>query len=214
MGAPSSGKSTCLVEAATFFRSIGWHVICLEEAATVVLDVLGVPETAEEAFKLQKAIFRMQLEAEDHAKEVAQRIAETMGAANRILILSDNGIATGEAYSSRTGYDRLLELFGSTRMDIHARYEEAIALGSTANATFGGYQHGIDSNNPARHHTAVEAAALAPKIEGIWRFAGGIHPPGGVDVTAQRIAQKLAWVAPAACEAPPGPVSMAPQLQP
>ena len=31
---------------------------------------------------------------------------------------------------------------------------------------------------------------------------------------AQRIAQKLARVAPAACEAPPGPVSMAPQLQP
>ena len=149
-GGPGGGKTAILEMASRAFCS---HVVILPEAASIVFGG-GFPRIGTPLGRraVQRAIFHVQRQLEELAREPTQSIA---------LVLCDRGTVDGAAYWPGEASE-YWEQVGTTQAIELAHYDAVIHLETPP------IDKGYNHQNHLRTETAQEAALLDDAIREVW----------------------------------------------
>lgn len=162
-GGPCAGKSTAIrhIQKTKPFEKMGYTVICIPEAATTLFSQNITPKTCGSLKTYQAIQFRLQLENERTAFNIAQMLPN-----KNVLIICDRGIFDGKAYINQNDFNDIVEHYA--KIYSHKVSEEfllndyhAVFHMLTAAKTQETYQC---TDNPARSETAKQAIDLDDKL--------------------------------------------------
>eukprot|EP00998_Keelungia_sp_KM082_P002418 NODE_1294_length_1391_cov_55.231013_g1283_i0.p1 GENE.NODE_1294_length_1391_cov_55.231013_g1283_i0~~NODE_1294_length_1391_cov_55.231013_g1283_i0.p1 ORF type:complete len:421 (+),score=70.15 NODE_1294_length_1391_cov_55.231013_g1283_i0:55-1317(+) len=160
-GGPCAGKSTALAELIRVFESQGVAVLCVPEAATLLINggVTFVGASADQCREYQIALLRLQLQLEHSFVQAA--IARA-GAGGKALVVCDRGALDARAYCDNEQWRDICSAAGCTTEDLRDRqYDGIYHLVTAADGAEAFY---TTANNSARSETPEQARALDSKL--------------------------------------------------
>lgn len=185
-GGPCAGKSTAIkrIQETKPFEKMGYTVICIPEAATTLFSQNITPKTCGSLKTYQAIQFRLQLENERTALNIAQMLPD-----KNILIICDRGILDGKAYINRNDFNDIAEHYA--KICSHKVSEEfllndyhAVFHMLTAAKTRETYQC---TDNPARSETAEQAINLDDKLLQVYENHANRYIIGDFETKNQKI---------------------------
>eukprot|EP00008_Paramoeba_atlantica_P003207 CAMPEP_0201491656 /NCGR_PEP_ID=MMETSP0151_2-20130828/30683_1 /ASSEMBLY_ACC=CAM_ASM_000257 /TAXON_ID=200890 /ORGANISM="Paramoeba atlantica, Strain 621/1 / CCAP 1560/9" /LENGTH=419 /DNA_ID=CAMNT_0047878117 /DNA_START=34 /DNA_END=1293 /DNA_ORIENTATION=- len=171
-GGPCSGKTSSLVFIAEHFRSLGWHVYTVPEAATVHLHsgVSWPLLNEDQKWHFQLAIIKSMLLFE----ETYMKVAEGNTDGKNSLVLCDRGLMDCSAYIPQDMFLAMLKDVGISSVfeAKDDRYDLVVHLVTAAN---GKETHYTLANNTIRRENPEEARVLDGKILKAWSGHPQLH---------------------------------------
>ena len=163
-GGPCGGKTTALARLSEFFRTHGFRVFTVPEAATMLwsngvalADVLASKETQ---FYFQDTVLEFQVHLEDGVEKIARSLRKPA------VILCDRGSLDGAAYVSKEMWERLLKGKGLETLPIReGRYDAVFHL---VTAAMGAESYYSLLNNVTRTESPEFAREMDLKTQGVW----------------------------------------------
>ena len=160
-GGPCGGKTTALTELKTRLEALGFLVLCVPEAATLLF-AGGIPHPADEAagFNFQKGLLKMQIALED------EFTAQAKASGRPCVVFFDRGLMDGKAYMTDAQWELLLdELHLTPVMMRDARYDAVLHMMTAAD---GAEKFYTNANNAVRLESAEEARAMDRRTLDCW----------------------------------------------
>lgn len=162
-GGPCGGKTTSLARLSEFFRTHGFRVFTVPEAATTLwsngvalADILGSNETQ---YWFQDAVLDFQI----HLEDGMERIARSLGRPS--VILCDRGTLDGAAYVSKELWEELVKKKGLELLSIReGRYDAIFHL---VTAAMGAEPFYSLLNNVTRTESPEFAREVDMKTQGV-----------------------------------------------
>lgn len=161
-GGPCGGKTTALAEISERFRSRGFGVYVVPEAATLLFGggCTFAEQTLEQITVFQAALLRTQMALEDSFCKVAA------AASRPSVVLCDRGAMDGRAYMSPAEWAAMLRKEEWDAVSLRdERYDLVIHMVSAADGASDFYQL---ANNAVRTETPTEATVLDRKTQEAW----------------------------------------------
>jgi len=154
-GGPCAGKTTAMARVREYLTDLGFDVILVPEAATLVFDAMTrLPTTAPGYARNQAAILHAQLALEDAFSQVA---------GDRTIMICDRGALDNKVYNTAEGWAELERATGWTDPRLLSRYDAVIHLVSAADGAIGYYHLGGH-----RYETPTEAAVQDKATQAAW----------------------------------------------
>jgi predicted ATPase/CYTH domain-containing protein len=130
-GGPCAGKTTALATLSTVLQQLGFRVLLVPEAATLLMKGGAMIETRKlsfaDAVRFQINVMKMQMSLEDIFIEIALEQDQPT------IILCDRGVMDGSAYTSENIWQALLDETGWSTIQLRdRRYEAVIHLVTSA----------------------------------------------------------------------------------
>ena len=150
-GGPCGGKTSALGEITKTFRELGYTVICVNEAASELIED-GIRPFGSEKDKLDLIDFQRIILVEQLAKEKTRDMAAEKYKNDKIIILYDRGILDNRAYLKDEEFKQLIDEQNITEAEILQKYDLVIHLVTAADGKKEYYV-----NNSTRTETAEEA---------------------------------------------------------
>lgn len=185
-GGPCAGKSTAIrhIQETKPFEEMGYTVICVPEAATTLFSQNITPKTCGSLKTYQAIQFRLQLENERTAFDIAQMLPD-----KNVLIICDRGVFDGKAYINQNDFNDIIKHYGTIcghriskeflLNDYHAVFHML-----TAAKTRETYQC---TDNPARSETAKQAIDLDDKLLQVYESHAHRYIIGDFETKNQKI---------------------------
>lgn len=165
-GGPCAGKTTSISHCAEKLKELGYSVICIPEAASLIFSSGGVLDMSTysqyAAVEFQTCVMRLQICLED----IFSKIVAINAGSNPIYSLCDRGLMDGSAYLSEDQWQVLLNEFGLFDSDIKERYDLVIQM---ATAAEGAEKFFTLGNNAARSESIQESKALEFRLRKAWK---------------------------------------------
>eukprot|EP01098_Paradermamoeba_levis_P007145 TRINITY_DN2964_c0_g1_i1.p1 TRINITY_DN2964_c0_g1~~TRINITY_DN2964_c0_g1_i1.p1 ORF type:complete len:423 (-),score=82.28 TRINITY_DN2964_c0_g1_i1:211-1479(-) len=165
-GGPCAGKTSSLALIGDHFRSIGWSVYVVPEAATILLGggVSFQDFNDDQVYSFQKSIVRMMMTLETTYEELAHIEAKKN---KNCLVICDRGVMDASVYCSKEIWTRILtDLLISDVGDVRdRRYHCVVHLITAAD---GALEYYSTDNNVVRNETPEEAVLLDQKTLKAW----------------------------------------------
>lgn len=158
-GGPCGGKTSALAYLTVNLENMGYKVITVPEAATIVLSSIIREDFTN--VEIQKMIFQKSLELE----AIAHKKAKEKLNQEEVVIIFDRGILDAKAYIDKEEFVKLLKHFSMSEIEILKRYDSIFHLVTAAD---GAKEHYTNENNSARKETIEEAIALDKKTMNSW----------------------------------------------
>lgn len=163
-GGPCAGKTTALATLSTVLRQLGFRVLLVPEAATLLMKGGAMIETRKltfaDAVRFQINVMKMQMSLEDIFIEIA------LEQEHPTIILCDRGVMDGSAYTSDNIWQAILDETGWSTIQLRdRRYEAVIHLVTAAD---GAGEFYTTTNNEARYESKEDAQELDKKLINAW----------------------------------------------
>ena len=159
-GGPCGGKTTALTEIKARLEALGFLILCVPEAATLMFGNGARVWDESSAFVFQRNLIRLQLALEDAFAELA------VEAKQNAVVLCDRGAMDGKAYMSDEQWELLLEELRMTPVALRdERYDAVLHLVTAAD---GAESYYTLANNATRTETAAEARGQDRKTLDCW----------------------------------------------
>lgn len=160
-GGPCAAKTTALSFLRQKLEELGYYVITVPEAATVLINAGISPGVVSVPF-FQRLVLREILSLEKTAEDTARYI----GKKKKTVILCDRGICDAGGYISKSTFGRILKEFGFSLAEVRdARYDAVFHLRTAA---FGAEAFYTLANNAARRETPKEARSVDERTLRAW----------------------------------------------
>lgn len=149
-GGPCGGKTTSINKIKEKFTELGYQIIVVPEAATLLINMGIKPfgEDSLEPFEFQKLV----IETASKLEDIAYRKA--MLDNKDTLIICDRGLIDSKAYIDKDGWNKLLKYYNKKETDFMNEYDLVIHLRTAA---LGKEEFYTLENNQARSETPSEA---------------------------------------------------------
>jgi len=163
-GGPCAGKTTALATLSTVLQQLGFRVLLVPEAATLLMKGGAMIETRKlsfaDAVRFQINVMKTQMSLEDIFIEIAlEQDCPT-------IILCDRGVMDGSAYTSENIWQAVLDETGWRTIQLRdCRYEAVMHLVTAAE---GAVEFYITANNEARYESPKDAIELDQKLINAW----------------------------------------------
>ena len=160
-GGPCGGKTTSIKTIEEEFQERGYHVIVVPEAATILINsgIRPFGNNGLPMYDFQKYVMQLQFQLEEYAEQAAEEIPA------KTIIVCDRGLLDDKAYVSDDEYNKLLEKFNTTKMDLFNRYDLVMHLVTAAE---GKEEFYTTTNNEARTETPEQAREKDKKTLEAW----------------------------------------------
>lgn len=161
-GGPSGGKSTSLVRIVDRFRGLGFQVLCVPEAATLLITGgMGlVRDNIGDTIQTQSQLIKLQLALED-SFELAARMSD-----KPTLLICDRGTMDSSAFLAPHVWQAVLDENGWTTVSLRdKRYDAVIHLVTAAKGAESFYTL---ANNAARTETPEQARQIDDRLIAAW----------------------------------------------
>lgn len=164
------GKTTGITELATTLRNLGYNVIVVPEAASLIFSSGATIEienyTVTEAVEFQKNLMEVQIALENRFVRLAKirKDPEIKSA-----VIFDRGLLDGSAYIDSEQWEAVMDEVGLTENDMFKRYDIVIHMVTAADGADKYYQL---ENNEAR----TEGKKLAIDVDRKLQRAYASHP--------------------------------------
>ncbi|KAM3571620.1 hypothetical protein VYU27_006349 [Nannochloropsis oceanica] len=163
-GGPCGGKTTALARLSEFFRTHGFRVFTVPEAATMLWsngvalsDVLASEETQ---YWFQDTVLEFQMHLENGVEKIARSLNKPA------VILCDRGTLDGAAYVTKDMWETLLKRKGLELLSIReGRYDAVFHL---VTAATGAELYYSLMNNETRTESPEFAREVDLKTQGVW----------------------------------------------
>lgn len=158
-GGPCAGKTTALSYLRQKLEELGYYVITVPEAATILINA-GISPAAISIPIFQKLVIENILTLERTALETARYVSKN------VVLLCDRGIPDGGGYVSKRIFLKILKEFRISLTEARdARYDAVFHLRTAA---FGAEKFYTLANNAARRETPKEARAVDERTLRAW----------------------------------------------
>ena len=149
-GGPCGGKTTSIQKIVENFTELGYKVIVVPEAATLIINMGIKPfgENALSSFEFQKLI----LSTVSYLESIAMNAAKS--SSTDTLIICDRGALDSKAYIDKKGFKKLLKHFDKKELDYMNEYDLVLHLRTAA---LGKEEFYTLDNNGARTETKEQA---------------------------------------------------------
>eukprot|EP01102_Stenamoeba_stenopodia_P022051 TRINITY_DN905_c0_g1_i1.p1 TRINITY_DN905_c0_g1~~TRINITY_DN905_c0_g1_i1.p1 ORF type:complete len:477 (+),score=87.19 TRINITY_DN905_c0_g1_i1:51-1433(+) len=185
-GGPCAGKTSALAFISDHFRSLGWKVYIVQEAATVFLGGGIAPRdiTEEQVLPIQKSIVRLMMCLEDGYRDLVfathkekpespnmrqalkLSVDDAGSQSENCLILCDRGIMDASVYCSAEIWSKVLQELSVTEADVKdRRYDCVVHLVTAAQGAEPFYTL---ASNTVRTETIEEARAVDERTMKAW----------------------------------------------
>mmetsp|Transcript_12995 Transcript_12995/g.20144 ORF Transcript_12995/g.20144 Transcript_12995/m.20144 type:complete len:175 (+) Transcript_12995:536-1060(+) len=149
-GGPCAGKTTALATLSLHLKQIGYRVLQVPEAATILMKGGALIQTPNMSFsnavKFQISLMKLQMNLEDIFVEIAQ------SSDIPTIILCDRGVMDGSAYTDENVWQAILDESGWSTIQLRdRRYEAVIHMVTAADGADNFYSK---ANNVARYETS------------------------------------------------------------
>lgn len=163
-GGPCAGKTTALATLSTVLTQLGFKVLQVPEAATLLMKGGAMIETRKltfaDAVRFQINVMKMQMSLEDIFIEIA------LNQDQPTIIICDRGVMDGSAYTTENIWQAILDETGWSTIQLRdRRYEAVIHLVTCAD---GAQEFYTSANNEARYESTEEAMELDKKLINAW----------------------------------------------
>jgi len=161
-GGPCGGKSTSLARITDRFKALGFNVLCVPEAATLLITGgMGlVAPSIDNTIAIQSQLLKLQLSLENTFNAAAQLSSKPT------IILCDRGTMDSSAFLSDYAWQALLDENGWTTVGLRdKRYDAVIHLVTAANGAEKAYTL---ANNAARTETPEQARIIDDRLIAAW----------------------------------------------
>lgn len=161
-GGPCGGKSTSLARITDRFRALGFQVLCVPEAATLMITGgvgLVNPQIAN-TIQIQSQLLALQLTLED-AFMAAAKMSD-----KPVILLCDRGTMDSSAFLSTDAWQAVLDENNWTTVSLRdRRYDAVIHLMTAAK---GAEKFYTLANNAARTETPEQARTIDDRLIAAW----------------------------------------------
>lgn len=162
-GGPCAGKTTAMARVSTYFRTRGFTVYTVPEAATIMMSngaTFADLDSDEKELTFQACLLTTQMNLED----LFVRMSSTTN--KPCILLCDRGTMDGRAYIPPTTWDKMMQRNGYDYINLRdRRYNAVFHLVTAAN---GAEKYYTLENNAVRLETAEEAKAVDLKLQEAW----------------------------------------------
>ncbi|CDW87597.1 UNKNOWN [Stylonychia lemnae] len=163
-GGPCAGKTTALATLSVVLQQMGFKVLQVPEAATILMKGGAFIETPKmtlaNAVRFQINLMKLQMSLEDNFIQIA------MNSDQPTIILCDRGVMDGSAYTEENVWQAILDETGWSTMQLRdRRYEAVIHLVTAAQ---GAEEFYTMTNNQARYEDLQAAQELDQKLINAW----------------------------------------------
>lgn len=160
-GGPCGGKTTSIQAIEEEFTELGYHVLIVPEAATILINsgIKPFGNNGLSTYEFQEYVMKTQLYLEDIAEKAAQTIPA------KTIIICDRGLLDDKAYITGEEYQKLTKEFHTTPLQLMSRYDLVLHLKTAAD---GKEEFYTLSNNSARTETIEEALDKDQKTLSAW----------------------------------------------
>lgn len=161
-GGPCGGKTTVQKRLAKqFAQAAGWRVVCVPEAATLILGAgFSIADfSGPKKICLQRAILSAQIALEDALAGAAQALT------NGAIMICDRGALDGKAYCSDDQWTQILAETGLSEETLLNRYEGIFHLPTLAGTDAYGQ---FAADNPCRFESVAEAISTDDRLLEAW----------------------------------------------
>jgi thymidylate kinase len=150
-GGPCAGKTTALATLSLHLKQIGYRVLLVPEAATILMKggaLIQTPKmTHRDAVDFQINLMRLQMDLED----IFVQIALSNDDSPPTVLLCDRGVMDGQAYTSDIVWQAILDETGWSTIHLRERRYEAVV--HLATAADGAERFYSSASNEARYET-------------------------------------------------------------
>ncbi len=163
-GGPCGGKTTALAKTDEYFSKLGYRVILVPEAATLLINA-GFPPRLfpdDEIYHFQRAyvLFTLFLESTTEA------LIRSLPGDEPILAIHDRGVLDSKAYCPPMVWERIIKDTGKAETELREKnYDAVIHL---VTAATGAEQAYSNESNKARSEDAATARAVDLKTQEAW----------------------------------------------
>ena len=154
-GGPGAGKTTSLARLASRLPELGYKVITVPEASSLLregganIDMSQLDKTQQ--ILIQLRIIKLRLALEDIFTEIAEKSKE------KVLVICNTGVMDGSAHVSKEVWQAILDELGVTQVHLRDfRYDAVIHLVTPA--------HGAEKYFSNRHNISIDEARKIDKL--------------------------------------------------
>jgi len=163
-GGPCAGKTTALATLSLHLKQIGYRVLLVPEAATILMKGGALIQTPNmsiaSAVKFQISLMKLQMNLEDIFVDIAQ------SSESPTIILCDRGVMDGSAYTDSNVWQAILDETGWSTIQLRdRRYEAVIHMVTAADGAEVFYSQ---ANNEARYESVEQAKELDKRLIEAW----------------------------------------------
>jgi predicted ATPase len=163
-GGPCAGKTTALATLSIHLKQIGYRVLLVPEAATLLMNGGALIQTPTMGIasqvKFQISLMKLQMNLEDIFVDIAQ------SSDIPTIILCDRGVMDGSAYTDSNVWQAILDETGWSTIQLRdRRYEAVVHMVSAAD---GAEKFYTLENNGARYESVQEAVELDKRLINAW----------------------------------------------
>ncbi len=159
-GGPCAGKTTAMSRLMEEFTERGFRVLCVPEAATILISNGVSAQTCGSGFRFQEHLMRTQVDLERIFFETAQSMP-----CEKVLLLCDRGLMDGKAYVTEEEFSEILEEIGLNEVEARDGYDAVFHLVTAADGAEAYY---TTANNAARTEGLEQAIALDARTQAAW----------------------------------------------
>lgn len=169
-GGPCAGKTTALEKIEENLTELGYKVIIVPEAATLMINggIRCFGDKPLELYKFQDYIIKLQMQNE----KLFEMSAKSYPDNTKCVIIYDRGTMDNCAYIDENLFDKILYENNVSKIDLLDRYDMVLHLVSAAD---GAEEFYTLENNVARKETIEEARELDKRTMNAWRNHSNLH---------------------------------------
>jgi CYTH domain-containing protein len=163
-GGPCGGKTTALAQTEEHFSQLGYRVVMVPEAATLLINAGFPPRLfpGDEIFHFQRAFVNFTLFLE----KTTETLVNHLPGDEPVLVIHDRGVLDSKAYCPPQVWERIVESTGMAETDLREKnYDAVIHLVTAATGAEGAYSN---ANNQARSEDVATARAVDLRTQAAW----------------------------------------------
>lgn len=159
-GGPCAGKTTALSILRQKLGDIGFYVVTVPEAATILIN-MGIGPKMIGIVAFQHRVFELIVRLEEVALSGIKDVKH-----KKVVVLHDRGIPDGRAFISGSEFEGILSSYRSNMPEVRdKRYDAVFHLRTTA---IGAEVFYTNASNEARYESLEEARVVDEKILSAW----------------------------------------------
>lgn len=169
-GGPCAGKTSALKEIDKHFSKLGYKVIIVPEAASMLINggIKCFGENSLSLYEFQNNILKLQMQNERLYEQVARSYSND----TKCIMIYDRGLMDNNAYIDTKSFDRILLENNMSKLDLIDHYDMVLHLVTAAD---GAEEFYTLENNGARTETIEEARALDKRTMDAWRNNSNLY---------------------------------------
>lgn len=160
-GGPCAGKTTAIATITQDLTQMGYKVLVVPEAATLIANggamICTADFTEQQCLGFQLGLIKLQTALEDSFIDIGQQVRN-----QHTVVLIDRGLLDGSAFVSKTAWQALVDELGSSTINLREnRYDAVVHMVTAADGAESFYE---TVTNEARYNTAAESVVIDKKL--------------------------------------------------